>query len=183
MRMGTVGILALLFLAGACASPSSGTSSEEPARSVVRTTGFQTAELLTEGDRVSSTFEASPGEVWAILHAVYGTLGIPVTQVAPDRMTLGNPSLETRTIDGKRMSAYLDCGTTLSGRIADRYDVTLNLSTRVVERAGGGSEITTSVDAWAEPRVTRGDAVHCRSRGSLEDRISAVAAKALNREG
>lgn len=182
MKPSAAGLPVLLLLAIGCASPVPGTKSEEPARSVVRTSGFQAAEFLTEGDRVHSRFPDSPAEVWAVLPAVYERLGIPVAKLDEERMTLGNQALKARSIDGKRMSTFVDCGTTLSGRVADRYDVTLNLATQVAEAPGGGSEIVTSLDAWAEPRLTRGDAVHCRSRGALEEQISAMTSEEL-REG
>jgi hypothetical protein len=146
---------------------------------VVRVTNYQTAELFTEGDRVSAAIPHPPEEVWAALPAAFDRLGIPVTQVAQDQMTLGNAELETRAIEGKRMGSYLDCGTTFSGAVANIYDVTLKVITRVTPSPEGGTSLVTTLDAWAEPRMTNGDAVHCRSRSRLEERIAEVTAEIL----
>jgi len=174
------GILtASAVLALACASSSPGPGPPPPTRSVIRTSGFQTAEFLDEKDLASATFPAPPAEVWSVLPSVYEELGIPVTQRDPAQMILGNPGHDVRTIQGKRMASYLDCGTSPSGILANLYDVTLALATRVSPASDGGSMVTTILEGWAEPRVTRGNPVHCRSKGTLEEGITALVAGAL----
>ena len=171
----------LLFLIVACASGGAGEKSQEPARSVVRVSDYQTAELFTEADRISVAIPHPPEDVWAALPAVFDRLGIPVNQVARDQMTLGNTGLEARTIEGKRMGSYLDCGTTFSGALANIYDVTLKVTSRVTPNPEGGALVVTTLDAWAEPRMTNGDAVHCRSKNKLEERIAEVTAEILEK--
>lgn len=167
----------------ACTTSSGGRRVEEPDRSVVRVAGYQSREFFTEGDQDSAAFPVSADRVWEILPGVYAELEIPVTQSAPSRMTLGNPAYRARQIEGGRMGRYVDCGTNLSGQLANAYDVTLNLVTRVEDSPEGGAVVTTALDAWAEPRVTRGDPVHCRSRHRLESRISELVAEKLGSGG
>jgi hypothetical protein len=154
-----------------CVSSSADSSVPPPTRSVVRTTGFQTAEFLDEKDQVSGTLPRSATEVWAALQEVYEELGIPVTQRDPSRMVLANPAHKARTIEGRRMGRYLDCGTSLRGALANIYDVTVAVGTHVRAAPGGGATVTTILEAWAEPRTTSGNPVHCRSKNTLEQRI------------
>lgn len=179
MVIRTVTLATSAILALACASSSAGPGPPPPTRSVIRTSGFQTAEFLDEKDLASATLPASPAEVWGVLPTVYEELEIPVTQRDPAQMILGNPGYDVRTIQGKRMASYLDCGTSPSGILANLYDVTLALATRVSPAPAGGSVMTTILEGWAEPRVTRGNPVHCRSKGTLEERIAAVVAERL----
>lgn len=176
---GTCAAWLAVWLAAACASSGSEPGPEQPTRTVVRIMDFQTSEFFTEGNEVSSTFSVPPQRVWPLLPAVYERLEIPVLEVAPERMTLGNPALEVRRIDGKRLGSYVDCGTTLSGVVANLYDVTLRIATRLTDSPEGGTLMTTSLDAWAEPRTTRGDPIHCRSRNTLETRVAELLAAFL----
>lgn len=155
----------------ACASSSTESPIPPPTRSVVRVTGFQTAEFLDEKDQTSVTLPESAAEVWAALPGVYEELGIPVTQRDPSRMVVANPAHKARTIGGRRMGRYLDCGTSLRGALANIYDVTVAVGTHVRSAPEGGATVTTILEAWAEPRTTRGNPVHCRSKNTLEQRI------------
>ena len=169
----------LLLFAVACGPSIPGTGSPNPTRSTVRLTDFEVAEFLTEGDRVSATLPVSPADAWAILPGVFEVLGIPVSENVPGRMTLGNERYRARRVEGKRMGRFLDCGTSPSGVLADLYDVTLSITTRVMEGPEGGAILTTTVDAWAEPRMTRGDPIRCRSKGSLEQRVEEILVEKL----
>ena len=181
--MRTLKVTAVLLFAAACAPSSPGPRAPEPARSTVRLTDFDAVEFLTEGDLASASFGAVPADVWAILPGIYETLGIPIGGSSPELMKLGNPGFRARRVDGKRMGQYLDCGITPSGVLADVYDVTLTIATQVVKGSEGGAVVTTTMDAWAEPRMTRGDPIHCRSKGTLEQRVAEMVAEKLGTGG
>jgi hypothetical protein len=140
----------------------------------LRVVTSEAAEFLTEGSQRFGTLPVAPADVWEVLPGVYEELAIPVTEVRPHEMTLGNPAYETRRIDGARMSRFLDCGATHSGILANIYDVTLTLSTTVSESPEGDAVVTHSLDAWARPRMTSGNPVHCSSKGTLEERLMEV---------
>jgi len=177
--MGRAGLTFAAVLVASCASPASRPGVPVPTRAVVRVSGYEHAELWDEKDQSSITLPVSLAEAWEALPDVYMGLEIPLTQRTPGDLTLGNPGFETRSIAGESMSHYVDCGTSLSGVIANRYDVTLSLLTRVQAGPEGGARITTVLEAWAEPRVTRGDPVHCRSKGTLEEEIGLLLAREL----
>jgi hypothetical protein len=169
----------LSLLAWGCASSSSGDGLPPQSRSITRTVVYTSEEFLTEGTRTSDVLDASPDDVFVVLPEVFGRLGIPVTHASPQTRSLGNSGFKTRRIDGKRMGSYLDCGVTNSGIIANLYDVTLSFSTQVSEAEGGRSALMTTVDAWARPRITTGDPVHCTSKQLLEERITQIAAELI----
>lgn len=165
--------LALFVLwALACGSPNPGLTPASPTRSTVRVVSSEVAEFLTEGNRVSTTLLASPAEIWAVLPDAYRSLGIPVSEVAQNVLTLGNAGFESRQIDGKRMGTFFDCGVSRSGIVANLYDVSISISTQLAEAPGGGTVVTTTLDSWARPRTTSGNPVHCSSKGTLERRLT-----------
>jgi hypothetical protein len=145
----------------------------------VRLTDFDTAEMLTEENRTSVTLPVPAQEVWVALPEVFGQLEIPIPRSDPQAMAVGNPDLEVRRIEGKRMSQYVDCGMTRSGIVANLYDVTLTVNSRVSEGPDGAVVLTTTLDAWARPRTTNGNPVHCTSTGTLESRIGQLVAERL----
>ncbi len=171
-------LIALLSLVG-CGHPNPGPRPPAPDRSTVRVVPSEVAEFLTEGSQVSETLPVSAARVWNALPGAYEALGIPVTEVLPGAMTLGNPSFETRRIEGNRMSRYFNCGTTYSGVVANLYDVAITISTRLAEAPEGGTMAITEVDAWATPRTVSGNPVHCSSKQTLEARLNELLAEAL----
>ena len=169
MRIFRLALIVILVVS--CASPSPGVEPPAPTRSSVRLMDWQTVDFLTEGLQTSANLPANPDEVWAVLPAAYEALGIPVREVSPEQRTLGNSSFRTRNLDGKRISQYVDCGRSNSGTLANIYDVTLTISTRVTDAADGGATVSTTVDAWARPRMTNGNPVQCSSNTNIEQRL------------
>jgi hypothetical protein len=73
------------------------------------------------------------------------------------------------------MSALMDCGSTITGRRADLWQVTLQLLT--VVRADGPTDSTIATRVTATARPVDGsstDAVPCLSNGLLEKKIAEV---------
>jgi hypothetical protein len=132
---------------------------------------WQTVDFLTEGLQTSAPLPATSEEVWAVLPEVYEQLGIPVTDRSPGRRALGNGSFKTRSLDGKRVSQYVDCGRSNSGALANIYDVTFTISTSVTDAPESGAILSTTVDAWARPRMVNGNPIHCSSKTTLEQRL------------
>jgi hypothetical protein len=172
--------LTLALLTAACASSSSqDVPSAAPVRSVMRVAGTAPVEVHTEASVAERTFQVPVEEVWAVVPGVYERLEIPITSADPTARELGNPGYLARRVEGKRMNSYLDCGTQLGGSIANSYDVTLSVVTRVTAREGGSTSVRTVLDATAKARATSGNPVHCQSRGVLEERIGRLVAEAL----
>lgn len=161
----------VVLFAFACGPPTPGAGPPAPTPSTVRVMDYQAVEFLTEALQTSATLPATSVEVWAVLPGVYEQLGIPVTESSEGRRTLGNAGFRTRNLDGKRVSRYVDCGRSNSGALANIYDVTLTISTSVADAPDGGATVSTTVDAWARPRMTNGNPVHCSSKTTLEQRL------------
>jgi hypothetical protein len=136
-------------------------------------------EIHTEAGVGQRTFGASPDRVWAVLPEVFERLEIPVNRRDRQVPEMGNSGFAVRRIEDKRMSAYVDCGTTLAGRLADVHDVTLMVIVRLAATSDGGTTVTTFVDATAKSRSTSGNPIHCQSNGALERRVSDVVAERL----
>ena len=134
--------------------------------------GFGGIELFTEAGRGERTIEAKLLEVWELLPIVYERLEIPVTLSNPGRKELGNRGYRARRVEGARMSKYFHCGTGMLGALADDYDITLSVVTRLTGEPGGGTRILTVVDVVGRPRATSGNPLRCESIGVLELRVA-----------
>jgi hypothetical protein len=122
---------------------------------------------------------APSAAVWRVLSSVYEQLDIPVTHSDARGAELGNPGFRAWQVEGRRMAAYVDCGTSLKGQLANLYDVTLSVMTRLTEGPIGATIVTTTVDAFGTPRAVSGNEVPCRSRAVLERRVVEVIAEKL----
>lgn len=167
--------LALLMVGtlGACASSGPRSASRDaPQRTMVEGGGFGGIELFTEPGVGERTIEVESADVWKILPGVYEQLEIPVTLSDPGRKELGNRGYRARRIEGARMSRYFRCGTGMLGALADEYNITVSVVTRLTDEPGGGTKILTTVDAIGRARATSGNTFRCESTGVLELRVA-----------
>lgn len=174
MAIRTRVLLLSLAAAGACASPAPDTARPTPASvSRVGVTvshgGLGSTEIRNDAGAVARTVAAPLDSIWAALPGVYETLGIAGAGADPEQKLYGNPAFKPRRIDGERLSRYIDCGrgVTAAPR-ADEFDVTMSVITRLAPAAGGGTLVTTTVQASGKPRAVSGNPVFCPSKGTLE---------------
>lgn len=116
-----------------------------------------------------------------ILRGIYAQLGVPPATLDNTGYTVGNRNFSVmRTFGGQRLSAYLDCGSSITGVAADSYRVTMSLVSRV-SPATAGSTVETRLFATARDGSGVSNAtVDCGTTGSLERRINtALAAQVL----
>jgi hypothetical protein len=74
-----------------------------------------------------------------------------------------------RQLARKPLSQYLDCGSNLTGLIANSYRVSLNVSSTLTPGPQGGSTLQTSVSASAtSPQGASSAPVSCSTTGRLE---------------
>jgi hypothetical protein len=170
-------LLALVALLPACAS-SGLTSSSAPVRSQVETSDGLTSTTyefsVTSDDRVAETVVAgAPDAHWPRLAAAYEKLGLQLVHVdGGRRMLQGQAVARSGRVAGTRVSQLVDCGYTAArAAIADRYAVTITVSTQLVP-AAGGTTVQTLVKASAQDPVHNNPAVSCSSRGHLETSIA-----------
>jgi len=174
--------LVALSSLGCAASPGTGADSgPEPERLTVISAGNQVLEVSTTADGGRSYWANAPIErVWAVLPQVFEDLDVPLAVHDPAAKRIGNPSFSARRIGGSRLSQFLRCGTGVTATPnADRYQVTMSLTTRLSEPDDGGTTISTRVGATAKPRDVGGMTVNCASTGELESRISEMVTEKL----
>ncbi len=193
VRAGPLGRLAvaglLVAAAGACASGSGGSGSPDgdtaplpdQRRNVMRIAGYRPMEIYNEAGIGVRTIDMAAETVWSVVGGVYAQLEIPVEQSDPRAMQIGNQGYSARRIERDRMNTFVDCGSNLAGPMANQYDITLAVMTRLTSKGPESTEILTMVDAYGRPRAVSGNPIHCQSRGVLEQRVAQRIAEALGK--
>jgi len=102
---------------------------------------------------------------------VFRALGVQTNTLDPATYTIGIEGRRVARIEGGRLSTHLECGRGILGPNADNYDVTMTLLVQLSGHASGGSTVRTTLDAYARPRASSGDPLHCASSRTLERRV------------
>ena len=180
-----IAALAVLVGGAGCASASSDEAPFIPETTMETATVEGFGREIVGRDRLAEkkTIAVSTDLVWGVLGGVYERIGIPVTAVDSETMTVGNLGYEARRIDGSRMNTYVDCGTNFGGPLANNYEVTLSVVTKLTKVDERHTEFSTTVDATAMPRTTAGYPVQCTTRQKLEELIVKKVAEVLGLEG
>ena len=173
--------LVFVLLSLGCATSPGGQANSSPERLTVISAGLGAMEVRTTADAAGSYWADAPIEhVWAVLPQVYEDLGVPLEVHDSSGKRIGNPSFRARRIGGSRLSRFLRCGTGVTATPnADRYQVTMSLTTRLIESDEGGTTILTVIGATARPRDVGGTVVNCASTGRLESQISEMVEEKL----
>lgn len=134
-------------------------------------------------DTMGTAYEVpyAAGRVFTALGKVYAELKIKVELSDSALLQVGNPSFNTRgTIGGRRVSAYLNCGSGMSGEFADSYPIYVSLVTFIKSTDPANTTIRTVLMANAY-NVTEGarPTQNCWSNGEFESRISKLTLKYL----
>lgn len=179
-----IATLAALLAAAACVS-TAGEGGGTPGTNVqtVNVGGYVSTTIATDRDYVKKTLPLALDLVWGVLPGVYQELGIPVATSNPNTNEVGNLGFEVARVGGSRMNKYLDCGTSRTGPMANAYQVTLTVMTKLSELEGGQTEVASLVYGNAVNRSTSGYPVSCTSRETLEDLIVQKVAEALGVAG
>lgn len=176
----------LATAAAGCASGGGGANENttplpEQRRNVMRIAGYQPVELYNEAGVGVRTLDVASETVWSVVGGVYAQMEIPVEESDPRVMQLGTPGYAARRIEGDRMNTFVDCGSNLAGPMANQYDITLAVVTKLTSKGPESTEILTMVDAYGRPRAVSGNPIHCQSRGVLEQRVAQRIAEALGK--
>jgi len=124
----------------------------------------------------------TPPKVFAALEKVYAELKFKPDVHAPP-FQIGNQGFMARgSLAKSRMSAWVDCGSGMTGPIADDYKLYLGLVT-FVEITAGSTSIVRSVLVGNAINVTEGrqPTQRCRTTGELELKIHEMMVKELTR--
>jgi hypothetical protein len=169
-----IAVLSIVALVG-CASTKtvpSGPATRETVR-LVGPTGVaaevSTSPTVTLG---MGTVTAPIDRVWALLPAVYESVGVPIGRLDPVKHVVGNEGFKLRReLHSVPLTRYLDCGRTQGGPSAETYEVFLTVLTEVQTAEPEGTTVATIVQALAKPVTYSGEYVRCSSTGKLEARI------------
>jgi hypothetical protein len=133
--------------------------------------------ISDDGRSASVTLRAAPEAAWTGLLAAYKKLGIPLTSTDAASLTVSNTSFNVRRrLADQPLSRYLDCGTNLSGVIANSYRVELSVSSSLTPATGGETMLETRVSASAvSPQGASSAPIRCVSTGRLETDIANLA--------
>jgi len=139
-----------------------------------------TSRVVANERRVAAPLE----HVWALIPATFDSLGIPVGLHDPRTYTYGSRMLRvSRQFAGARLSTLLDCGQTVMGPNADRYEVTLSVTTTLAAAPDGETSVYTAVSGRGRDPGRGGDTVRCASTGRLERMIAERLGAKLQRDG
>jgi hypothetical protein len=160
----------LLVLAGCVTSAGGGTPASETVR-VTGAGGAMTAEIhptdLLRGGDVAVPLD----QTWAVMPAVYDSLGLPVGSLDASTHTIDSPTVRVRRqLKGTALSKYLNCGNTQGGRSADSYEIRLSVRTTLTS-TGDGTTVMTNVAAEGRPITISAEYTRCTSTGHLETRV------------
>lgn len=167
----------LLVLAAGCASGTADPGRVSTARpSSVQGSG-SSVDINLAPDRaiVREAIQATPDAAWAALPKAYADLGIAVRETSGAARTLGNSRLVvSRRLAGNPLSTYLECGSGITGRFADRYRIEIVIRSTIVAAEGGGAQVDTYLEALARnPEGGSNTGVACTSTQRLEQEIAA----------
>jgi hypothetical protein len=131
-----------------------------------------------EDRRYRSRLGGTVDEAATAATSAMSALGIPATTLSRSPRVVGNERIVLRrTLGGKPMSEWLDCGTTTAGVIANFYRIHAAVLMSA-EPAGADSvmlEARVTAQAFSNEGAS-GGAVDCSSRGALEQRLLSDAA-------
>ena len=173
-------ILALILVCG-CAStrqPATEPASTDRILGVEAKTGEVIHTQASTGP-VTTALHAPFSAVWTALPDVYGALEIELTVIDQPSGTIGNRSfVRSRTLNGKRLSAYFDCGSSMTGMRADEGRMILSVVSRVTAGTDGETSLaTTAASAVQTNEGASAQTIPCSSTGVLEETIRGAVAR------
>jgi len=130
-----------------------------------------TVETYTPDAVYEESVGARESEIWPHLAAVFDQLGVEVTEVKQPQWIMGNPRFRARSLDGQRLSRFVDCGRDFSGVYADQYEVTMTLMVQLLRGQGDGTNVNVLLTGSAQSRSTSGSSVRCTTNRTLEARL------------
>ena len=181
--MKVIALLSVAVALMACASKR--TSGPASSIETTRVSNGQLSQSITRVNTVAPgviTLPASFDRVWALLPAVYDTLGIPVSVNDPSKALFGNSSFKIRRKLGPvPLPKYIDCGRTQGVPSAETYEVNLVVLTQLQPAPDGGTTASTAIQAAARPISFAGEYSTCTSTSFLERRVGELLNDMLQR--
>lgn len=167
----------------ACASAGQPTNDTTPKQAVVFASSETGIMMADRPHATTATIAAPPASVWLAVKKVYADWDIPVTVENPSGHQIGNENFwKMRNIAGKSMTAFVDCGTGMTGPKAMSYRIYISLLTNVVSDGHGGTTIqATFVPMGQDVEGGSSERIPCGTTGRLEqlmiDQVNATLGK------
>ena len=180
-------IALLLAIAGSTACASSGskpsTDISTPSERIVATDN-QTTLRTTVAPNSRVNIPAAPNRVFDALTAIYPDLGIPSPTADATTGRVGNTNFwKSRKLGAESISTFLNCGSSITGVIADTYRVYMSVVSVARPDGNGGTELETAFNAYAQNMEgTAGDRIPCGTTGRLEEVIQKLVARKVGVE-
>lgn len=173
-------ILAFILVCG-CASTSR-PATENPSHDRILGVDNQSGEVLhtqSSTGPVASSIHAPFSAVWSALTDTYNSLGIELTVIDPPSGTIGNRSFtRSRTLSGKRLSAYFDCGSSMTGMRADEGRIMVSAVSKATAGTDGQTSLATTVSGAVQTNEgASAQIIPCASTGVLEETIRNTVAR------
>ena len=122
----------------------------------------------------------SPDRAWAGLVRAFPALGLDVTQTDPVGHALAGKIMRSRRpFGGHTYADLMNCGETAGIPNAGRWDVTLQVATKLVPHGRDSTIVATWVLASAKPGGTAGDEADC----AANEKIAGIVAGTVARQG
>lgn len=118
------------------------------------------------------TLERATEEIFRQVAATYDEMGIPINTVNSEARLLGAVEARLRRdLAGRPISRYFRCGTSITGDIADQYEIYVTVITQVESLEGGGEGVSSHARAFAVQGGRAGNRIRCATRARLEREI------------
>jgi len=171
--MRSVMFLVVLAFATSCASSGS------PSASGIVTLTERVVTVDTQGANSTSRafgtkahIPVSPSRVFAALKSVYEEMGVAPAINDPTTGHVGNTDFwKTRKLGTEPISAYLECGTSITGPAADTHRINISVISQVRPDGKGETELETALSALARSMDGATSDRACGTTGLLEQRI------------
>lgn len=188
LRLCILGVVALAI--GGCASNPSTTRDRtpyniDPNTGDVTVTRVSPRVVLSAADSASlqlgengnaSAVALPTDRAWAGLVEAFKALDLEVTQIDPvGHAIAGRRVRSRRPFGGESFAQLMDCGETAGIPNAARWEVTMQVATKLVPRGKDSTIVATWVLASAKPGATSGDATDC----TVNERIAGIVASAV----
>ncbi len=135
------------------------------------------------GQPIGRAFRVPPDKLWPIAIDAYARVGLRIDGSDPAQHMVQTRAQQIRRKLGETaLSAYFDCGTEMTGAIADTWRLTLDGRMAVSPSlAGDSSHVVTMLTAVARPiEGNSASATACSSTGRLEAAVARAIGESLS---
>ncbi len=134
------------------------------------------------GQPIGRAFAVSPAKMWPLAIDAYARVGLRIDRSDPNQHMVQTRNFQVRRkLNGVALSSYFNCGSEMTGLIADSWRLTLEGDLAVSPTVSpDSSQVTTILKVIARPiEGNSATATPCSSNGRLESEIASAIAEAL----